>query len=124
MWTRLGAQVGVAERDGFWNHPDLMPTAAELAAPDDFLTLRRAAAEMESEMDADLASLLDGTLGYSDDAAAQRGQETGNAATSPSGGHDESGSGDDAADTAGEPDEEAGHDNREDDGDHGEMPTA
>ena len=74
LWTRLGEQVGTAERDAFWNHPDLMPTAAELVSPDNFLTLRRAAAEMESEMDADLASLLDGTLGYSD-AAAERSQE-------------------------------------------------
>ena len=70
LWRVVGAQVEMSERDGYWQHPDLMPTEAELAAPaSDFLTLRRAAAELESDLDADLASLLDGTLGYDGDAA-------------------------------------------------------
>jgi hypothetical protein avisC_01396 len=45
-----------------------MPTASELASPEDFLTMRRAAQDMDAEVDADLASLLDGTLGYADGA--------------------------------------------------------
>ncbi|WP_136313440.1 zinc-dependent metalloprotease [Actinomyces procaprae] len=68
LWERLGAELGDAERDAFWRHPDVVPTAAELANPDDFLTMRRAAQDMDAEMDADLASLLDGTLGYADGA--------------------------------------------------------
>lgn len=68
LWTRLGQEVGDAERDAFWLHPDVMPTAAELASPEDFLTMRRAAADMDTQIDADLASLLDGTLGWADGA--------------------------------------------------------
>lgn len=68
LWEVLGAQAGDAERDALWQHPDLMPTPAELAAPRDFLTMRRAAEDLDSEVDADLASLLDGTLGYAEGA--------------------------------------------------------
>ena len=68
LWELLGAEVGDGERDAFWEHPDVMPTASELASPEDFLTMRRAAQDMDAEVDADLASLLDGTLGYADGA--------------------------------------------------------
>ena len=68
LWTRLGQEVVDAERDAYWLHPDVMPSAAELASPEDFLTMRRAAADMDTQIDADLASLLDGTLGWADGA--------------------------------------------------------
>lgn len=68
LWTLLGQEVGDGERDAFWQHPDVMPTAAELASPEDLLTMRRAAADLDTQIDADLASLLDGTLGYADGA--------------------------------------------------------
>ncbi|WP_103062586.1 zinc-dependent metalloprotease [Actinomyces qiguomingii] len=68
LWEQLGAELGDADRDAFWRHPDVVPTAAELANPEDFLTMRRAAQDMDAQMDADLASLLDGTLGYADGA--------------------------------------------------------
>ena len=68
LWAHLGAQAGDAERDAFWNHPDVMPTASELASPKDFLTMRRMAQDIDAEIDADLASLLDGTLGYAEGA--------------------------------------------------------
>ena len=68
LWELLGAEVGDGERDAFWEHPDVMPTASELASPEDFLTMRRAAQDMDAEVDADLVSLLDGTLGYADGA--------------------------------------------------------
>ena len=68
LWAHLGAQAGDAERDAFWNHPDVMPTASELATPKDFLTMRRMAQDIDAEIDADLASLLDGTLGYAEGA--------------------------------------------------------
>ncbi|MCL3778063.1 MULTISPECIES: zinc-dependent metalloprotease [unclassified Actinomyces] len=89
LWERLGAQAGDAERDAFWLHPDVMPTAAELASPDDFLTMRRAAADMDSEIDADLASLLDGTLGYAEgvrEADAPSGQDAPSDEDGPAGG--------------------------------------
>ncbi|MBO3724877.1 zinc-dependent metalloprotease [Actinomyces bowdenii] len=68
LWTHLGASAGIAERDALWEHPDVMPSPAELVNPEDFLTMRRMAQDMDAEMDADLASLLDGTLGYTEGA--------------------------------------------------------
>ena len=68
LWAHLGSQADDAERDAFWNHPDVMPTASELANPKDFLTMRRMAQDIDAEIDADLASLLDGTLGYAEGA--------------------------------------------------------
>ena len=65
LWTRLGREVGDADRDAFWPHPDVMPTAAALASPEDSLTMRRAPADMDTQIDADPASPLDGTLGLS-----------------------------------------------------------
>ena len=44
----------------------MVPTETELATPDTFLTLRRAAAEEDADIDAALTSLLDGTLGWAD----------------------------------------------------------
>lgn len=68
LWRLLGEQVGESERDAFWLHPDVMPSAAELATPDTFLAMRRVAQDMDAQIDADLASLLDGTLGYAEGA--------------------------------------------------------
>jgi len=69
LWQRIGAEVGVSERDALWAHPDLTPRADELDKPEQFLAMRAAQAQMEADIDADLASLLDGTLGYQGDAA-------------------------------------------------------
>lgn len=66
LWQRLGQEAGAEERDALWRHPDVMPTPSELASPDDFLTLRRAQADLDADIDADLAQLLDGTLGYAE----------------------------------------------------------
>lgn len=66
LWSILEQQAGVAERDALWHHPDVMPSPTELAHPEDFLTLRQAAADLDAQIDADLASLLDGTLGYAE----------------------------------------------------------
>lgn len=63
LWELLGAE-GVAARDAFWQHPDLAPSAAELAKPADFLENRRLQAAVETSIDAELSSLLDGTLGW------------------------------------------------------------
>ena len=71
LWRTVGMQAGMEERDALWQHPDVMPQAADLADPAGFLTLRNAAADMDSAMDADLASLLEGTLGYEGDAKSE-----------------------------------------------------
>lgn len=68
LWRHLGTQVEVGERDAFWKHPDIAPGTQDLDAPEDFLALRRAARDLESQVDAALESLLEGTLGYEGDA--------------------------------------------------------
>ncbi|WP_435830929.1 zinc-dependent metalloprotease [Microtetraspora glauca] len=37
LWKALTAERGVEGRDAVWNHPDLMPTADDLADPDSFV---------------------------------------------------------------------------------------
>ena len=78
LWQRIGAEVGVSERDALWAHPDLTPRADELDKPEQFLAMRAAQAQMEADIDADLASLLDGTLGYQGDAANSDKDDKGN----------------------------------------------
>lgn len=53
-------------REALWSHPDMVPTVAELDSPDTFLSSRAAASEQDSEIDAALNSLLDGTLGWAE----------------------------------------------------------
>ena len=50
LWELLGEEVGDGERDAFWKHPDVMPAASELASPEDFLTMRRAAQDRPEGM--------------------------------------------------------------------------
>ena len=37
LWERLTAAAGVDARDAVWNHPDLMPSAADLDEPAGFI---------------------------------------------------------------------------------------
>lgn len=37
LWERLGSAVGVDARDAVWNHPDLLPTSADLDEPAAFI---------------------------------------------------------------------------------------
>ena len=46
--------------------PEVSSATPSLATPDTFLTLRRAAAEEDADIDAALTSLLDGTLGWAE----------------------------------------------------------
>ncbi|WP_067778519.1 zinc-dependent metalloprotease [Actinomyces vulturis] len=71
LWHLLTTAQGVEGRDAYWAHPDVMPTAQEIASPETFLDLRRHATDHDSEIDAELQSLLDGTLGYEGEADAQ-----------------------------------------------------
>ena len=66
IFTLVEADGGRDAREALWSHPDMVPSETELATPDTFLTLRRAAAEEDADIDAALNSLLDGTLGWAD----------------------------------------------------------
>ncbi|MCS4483903.1 zinc-dependent metalloprotease [Gleimia sp. 6138-11-ORH1] len=65
LWELLGAG-GKAERDAYWRHPDVAPTAAELDKPLEFLENRQLQAAVETSIDDELSSLLDGTLGWAE----------------------------------------------------------
>lgn len=61
LWATLTAERGVAERDGLWQHPDIMPTAEELDDPSGFVAARESGRQ-DDGVDAGLAALLEGTL--------------------------------------------------------------
>lgn len=63
LWATIGRERGTAARDEFWAHPDVIPTPEDLDSPTDFLARREASAAEESEIDAALAAMLEGTLG-------------------------------------------------------------
>lgn len=64
IFSLVQADGGAKARDALWSHPDMVPTRTELDTPDTFLTLRRAAEEQDADIDAALASLLEGTMGW------------------------------------------------------------
>ena len=66
IFSLVEADGGRDAREALWSHPDMVPSDTELATPDTFLTLRRAAAEEDADIDSALTSLLDGTLGWAE----------------------------------------------------------
>ena len=88
IFSLVEADGGRDAREALWSHPDMVPSDTELATPDTFLTLRRAAAEEDADIDAALTSLLDGTLGWAEglepgDEAGSSDQEHQSEDTSP-----------------------------------------
>ncbi|WP_350257763.1 zinc-dependent metalloprotease [Scrofimicrobium sp. R131] len=66
LWRLVQDASGPDGRDALWAHPDLIPTAQELADPEIFLATREAANDTTDEFDEALEKLLDGTLGWAD----------------------------------------------------------
>ena len=60
LFTHVYTAGGVEARDAVWDHPDILPSAADLDDPSGYLARRIAAAEASAEMDAALAELLGG----------------------------------------------------------------
>ncbi len=73
LWGALRDREGAEARDAVWEHPDLMPTAADLDDPLGFRPGDAAAASGDDDMDAALRELLDS------DAAGERGSDEGDA---------------------------------------------
>jgi putative hydrolase len=62
LWGSLRAADGAAARDAVWEHPDLVPTSADLDDPLGFAERRRAAADVDADsaaFDAALQALLE-----------------------------------------------------------------
>lgn len=64
LWSTITDQAGIEERDHLWSHPSVMPHADELDDPEHFLENRAKAKEADSDVDDELSSLLEGTLGW------------------------------------------------------------
>ncbi|WP_285027781.1 zinc-dependent metalloprotease [Plantibacter sp. ME-Dv--P-122b] len=64
MWQQVTDAVGTAQRDALWSHPDLVPTAADIDAPEALIQRLEAEARGErpeqDEMDLALEDLLRG----------------------------------------------------------------
>ncbi len=66
LFELVEADKGVGGRDELWSHPHMIPTPEDLDSPDTFLVMRQAAADQDADIDAALASLLDGTMGWAE----------------------------------------------------------
>ncbi len=66
VFTLVEDAQGREGREALWRHPDMVPTAAELDAPETFLADREAGASQDAEFDGELSRLLDGTLGWAE----------------------------------------------------------
>ncbi|MGO1173138.1 MAG: zinc-dependent metalloprotease [Actinomycetaceae bacterium] len=58
LWELYAAERGVEARDELWSHPDVLPTAEELADPEGFAAGRDRAASESSDVDSFLAELF------------------------------------------------------------------
>lgn len=59
LWAALVNVGGIEARDALWEHPDLLPSGADLDDPTSFPARQAAAATQDADMDAALAQLLD-----------------------------------------------------------------
>ena len=57
LWREIGHRLGVARRDAIWDHPDLLPTGAEIENPE--LLFERLGSSNNDDMDNELRKLLD-----------------------------------------------------------------
>jgi putative hydrolase len=59
LWREIGHRLGNAKRDAIWDHPDLLPTIAEIENPELLFDRLGVAAANDDEMDRELRKLLD-----------------------------------------------------------------
>nr|NLD40180.1 zinc-dependent metalloprotease [Actinomycetales bacterium] len=51
LWQTLTRELGVAERDALWSHPDLLPTSAELDDPSSLVASRAAGSDFDDALE-------------------------------------------------------------------------
>lgn len=59
LWRELGHRLGNARRDALWDHPDMLPTIAEIENPELLFSRLGAATAGDDDMDRELRKLLD-----------------------------------------------------------------
>ena len=60
LWRRITDAVGVQRRDALWSHPDLLPTAGDIDAPDAFLARLTGGPAPLDDVDREIEDLLRG----------------------------------------------------------------
>ena len=58
MWRQIGEAAGVSKRDALWDHPDLMPTAADIENPSALIAKISGASNQTDNFDQALRDLL------------------------------------------------------------------
>lgn len=58
FWSAVGAAVGMEARDGIWAHPDVLPSADDIANPDGFLKRMTDGNAGDDDLDRELRELL------------------------------------------------------------------
>ena len=58
MWRQITAELGAVARDGLWAHPDLMPTAEDIADPRAIIARMKLASISPDDLDRELRDLL------------------------------------------------------------------
>jgi putative hydrolase len=58
LWKELGHRLGNTKRDAVWNHPDLLPTAAEIENPELLIARLAVDSKSDDDMDRELRKLL------------------------------------------------------------------
>lgn len=59
LWKEVGHRLGSTRRDSLWDHPDLLPTIAEIENPELLFTRLGEVAASDDDMDRELRKLLD-----------------------------------------------------------------
>jgi putative hydrolase len=59
LWREIGHRLGNAKRDAIWDHPDLLPTIAEIENHELLFARLGVAANQDDDMDRELRKLLD-----------------------------------------------------------------
>ena len=78
LWASLAEARGAEGRDGLWEHPDMLPTAADLDDPDGFV-------HREQPDFSELDRMLGDAAAQGGDAASERGGSQGGSETAPKG---------------------------------------
>lgn len=58
MWRTIGDAVGIEKRDQLWDHPDILPTAEDIANPAGIIAKLRGTGDSTDDFDQELRDLL------------------------------------------------------------------
>lgn len=77
LWELITAERGQEGREAVWEHPDLLPTAADLDDPAGWSARRSTEAEAHEDLDRVLAEILEGGADGPEETGAESGDEPG-----------------------------------------------